>query len=115
MATEEGQDDVLAVVEGSVFHVDERDGPADLRQRQNAGRDLAGIAAETPALDDADGCFDGIGHGYFELAAINSRISFLAAFQRGTSILVPITSTTLAAMTEPISPQTFSGMPREWA
>ena len=49
------------------------------------------------------------------LDAISSRISFFAAFQRGMSIFVPTTSTTFAAMMEPTSPQTLSGIPREWA
>ncbi len=45
--------------------------------------------------------------------AMRSRISCLAAFHLGTSILVPITSTTFAARIEPTSPQIFSGIPSE--
>ena len=44
-----------------------------------------------------------------------ARISFFASRQRGMSILLPITSTTFAAMMDPTSPQTFSGIPRECA
>ena len=45
----------------------------------------------------------------------SSLISAFASLQRGTSILVPTTSTTFAAIIEPTSPQTFRGIPREWA
>ena len=59
--------------------------------------------------------FTGSSIVYFVLAAISSRISCLASRQRGMSILVPMTSTTLAAMMDPTSPQTRRGIPREWA
>ena len=59
--------------------------------------------------------FTGSSIVYFVLAAISSRISCLASRQRGMSILVPMTSTTFAAMMEPTSPQTRRGIPREWA
>ena len=49
------------------------------------------------------------------VAATRSRISCLAAFHLGMSIFVPITSTTFAAMMEPISPHSFRGIPSEWA
>ena len=52
---------------------------------------------------------------YFELAAISSRISCFAAFQRGMSIFVPMTSTTFAAIMDPTSPHTLSGIPSECA
>lgn len=46
--------------------------------------------------------------------AIISRISCLAAFQRGISTLAPTTSTTLDDMMEPIFPHILIGRPREW-
>ena len=52
---------------------------------------------------------------YWFTEAINSRISRFASFHLGTSILVPITSTTFAAIIEPTTPQTFKGIPRECA
>lgn len=45
--------------------------------------------------------------------AIISRISCLAAFQRGISTLAPTTSTTLDDMMEPMFPHILIGRPRE--
>ena len=44
-------------------------------------------------------------------SAIKARMSRLAAFQRGMSILGPMTSTTLPAVMEPTLPHTSSGIP----
>ena len=84
----------------------------NLAQRENAMRRSTPIPAHYKTADQA---FKRIHHICLPLAANKSRISCLATFQRGMSILVPTTSTTLAAIIEPALPHISSGMPREWA
>jgi len=106
------EDVFLQLVETGLLDVYHHIRRLDLRYRNQPCGYVAGIFFNPLP---ADVVYYKSVHGWLVLAAMSSRISFFAAFQRGMSILVPTTSTTFAAMIEPTSPQTFRGMPREWA
>ena len=107
---EPGKDGVTGFRERRILDVHQQGHGSYAAERQQLSPDRTGPLEKGFAAEI-------VNYGSHQLLylAMSSRICLLASLQRGMSILVPTTSTTLAAMMEPISPHCCRGIPSEWA